>query len=207
MKLIRLVVCTVVMGSMLNVMAMETEIIQQKRAAAVAKYKETKKLFKQYRKHCGVQTIIRYDFDLAQRIKIEVPFCSDPSLQQPFFDEECIQDLSLIDEDNDSQKEKDKALHRLVRIRNAQGAKYWETLKKSIKTVVQKGADPNLENDTKYAGYPLYRAIEKFNKEKNDDLLQFLFAHGARTNLPEVLYPVWDAFEKYNKNQKELSKN
>ncbi len=211
MQLIRLVVCTVVMGSMINTMAMEKEVIKQKRAAAVAKYKEIKKLIFQYQKNYFTlfftPKIVDGKFQRVEgRLQADLVIDLDyfRKLPPPDFDEECIQDLSLVQE-KDSQKEKDKALRRLMNICNYQFYTHYRgILKKSIKTVVQKGADPNLENDTKYAGYPLYKSIEEFNKEKNDDLLQFLFAHGAHTNLKTDDHLVCDAFEEYNKNQERL---
>ncbi len=190
MKLIRLVMCAVIMGSMLNAMAMEKEIIQQKRAAAVKRYRNTKNQRKIYAGLRNERFLSYFDFLRLLELLGEL------------FDEKCIQDLSLIDEEDDSQEEKDKALHRLVEIYNRQGFyEHGETLMNAIKTVVAKGADPNLENDTESAGYPLYIALKK---EKNDDLLQLLFTHGAHTDLSKAAVWVREVFEEYNKNQKEL---
>ena len=211
MQLIRLVVCTVVMGSMINTMAMEKEVIKQKRAAAVAKYKEIKKLIFQYQKNYFTlfftPKIVDGKFQRVEgRLQADLVIDLDyfRKLPPPDFDEECIQDLSLVQE-KDSQKEKDKALRRLMNICNYQFYTHYRgILKKSIKTVVQKGADPNLENDTKYVGEPLYIAMRGFKYKKDIDLLQFLFAHGARTNLPKAAFWVREAFEEYNKNQERL---
>ena len=207
MKLIRSVMCAVVMGNILNVMAMETETIEQKRAKAVARYKENKKLVRQDQKNYW-QPIVTEGNDCRPSSSVFMGVPVRPRLPsflpQPFFDEEWIQDLSLI-EKSDSQEEKDKALHRFVRIEKFhQSYEYWETFKKSIKTVVQKGADPNLENDTKYVGEPLYIAMRGFKYKKDIDLLQFLFAHGARTDLPKAAVWVREVFEEYNKNQEKL---
>ncbi len=203
MQLIRLIMCMVVMGSMLNVMAMETEIIQQKRAAAVAKYKETKRLISQRRQGYSIayQSI---DRPLGGTLYMGVSIITDFELclPEPLFDEGCIQDVSLVKE-SDSQEEKDKALCRLVNICRQGFYKHGETLINAIKSVVGKGADPNLENDIKYVGYPLYIALKK---EKNDDLLQLLFAHGAHTDLSKAAVWVREVFEEYNKNQEKLKK-
>ncbi len=199
MQLIRLVMYTVVMGSMLNVMAMERETIEQKRVAAVKRYRYIK----------GPK------FNKAFLINMPGGTDSYTSgwLEKSFLesiDESCIQGLSLIEE-SDSQEEKNKALHRLVRMYNRRSLRksfhrYEKILMKAIKTVVEKGADPNLENDTKCAGDPLYIALKRLEKKKNDDLLQFLFTYGARTDLPKAAVWVREVFEEYNKNQEKLKK-